>query len=282
MIRLGLILMILTGVILAKPVVTTSILPTAFFVERIGGNDIEINSIVRANADPHSFEPKVSDMKKLELSNIFFAVGIEYEDVWLDKFSKAYPNLKIIKTQGENIKYNKISHRNHDHHHDHSQDEFDTHIWLDPIMVKDQAKIIAQALSQKYPQNTKIYSQNLDKFLQDIDKLDAYIKDSLKDIKNRKFMVFHPSWGYFAKRYHLIQIAIESGGKEPKPAALAELIKKANQEDIKVIFVSPGFSQKSAQLIAEQTGAKLIEIDHLSKDWLNNMYKIAQIFKNSL
>lgn len=274
--------MILTGVILAKPVVTTSILPTAFFVERIGGNDIEVNSIVRANADPHSFEPKVSDMKKLELSNIFFAVGIEYEDVWLDKFSKAYPNLKIIKTQGENIKYNKISHRNHDHHHDHSQDEFDTHIWLDPIMVKDQAKIIAQALSQKYPQNTKIYSQNLDKFLQDIDKLDAYIKDSLKDIKNRKFMVFHPSWGYFAKRYHLIQIAIESGGKEPKPAALAELIKKANQEDIKVIFVSPGFSQKSAQLIAEQTGAKLIEIDHLSKDWLNNMYKIAQIFKNSL
>ena len=282
MIRLGLILMILTGVILAKPVVTTSILPTAFFVERIGGNDIEVNSIVRANADPHSFEPKVSDMKKLELSNIFFAVGIEYEDVWLDKFSKAYPNLKIIKTQGENIKYNKISHHNHDHHHDHSQDEFDTHIWLDPIMVKDQAKIIAQALSQKYPQNTKIYSQNLDKFLQDIDKLDAYIKDSLKDIKNRKFMVFHPSWGYFAKRYHLIQIAIESGAKEPKPAALAGLIKKANQEDIKVIFVSPGFSQKSAQLIAEQTGAKLIEIDHLSKDWLNNMYKIAQIFKNSL
>ncbi|MBE6430274.1 MULTISPECIES: metal ABC transporter solute-binding protein, Zn/Mn family [Campylobacter] len=285
MIRLGLILMILTGVILAKPVVTTSILPTAFFVERIGGNDIEINSIVRANADPHSFEPKVSDMKKLELSNIFFAVGIEYEDVWLDKFSKAYPNLKIIKTQGENIKYNKISHHNHDHHHDHhdhSHDEFDTHIWLDPIMVKDQAKIIAQALSQKYPQNAKIYSQNLDKFLQDIDKLDAYIKDSLKDIKNRKFMVFHPSWGYFAKRYHLTQIAIESGGKEPKPAALAGLIKKANQEDIKVIFVSPGFSQKSAQLIAEQTGAKLIEIDHLSKDWLNNMYKIAQIFKNSL
>ena len=65
MIRLGLILMILTGAILAKPVVTTSILPTAFFVERIGGNDIEVNSIVRANADPHSFEPKVSDMKKL-------------------------------------------------------------------------------------------------------------------------------------------------------------------------------------------------------------------------
>ena len=85
---------------------------------------------------------------------------------------------------------------------------------------------------------------------------------------------------YQGKRYHLTQIAIESGGKEPKPAALAGLIKKANQEDIKVIFISPGFSQKSAQLIAEQTGAKLIEIDHLSKDWLNNMYKIAQIFKN--
>lgn len=277
MMRLGLILAFLLAVLNAKPVVSATILPVEYFIEQIGSNSVEITTIVKANADPHSFEPKVSDMKKLEFSDLFFAVGIEYERVWLPKFSKAYPNLKIINTQA-----NAHIPHDHDNHDGHDHEEFDTHIWLDPIMVKDQAKIIAQALSDEYPQNSQIYNQNLDKFNQEIDKLDSYIKDSLKDLKNRKFMVFHPSWGYFAKRYDLTQIAIESGGKEPKPAALARLIKRAKDENIKVIFISPGFSKKSAELIAKQTGAKLIEIDPLSKEWLENMYKIADIFKSSL
>lgn len=294
MMRLGLILAFLLAVLNAKPVVSATILPVEYFIEQIGSNSVEITTIVKANADPHSFEPKVSDMKKLEFSDLFFAVGIEYEGVWLPKFSKAYPNLKIINTQANaHIPHDHDNHDGHDHedeehhgdhdnHDGHDHEEFDTHIWLDPIMVKDQAKIIAQALSDEYPQNSQIYSQNLDKFNQEIDKLDSYIKDSLKDLKNRKFMVFHPSWGYFAKRYDLTQIAIESGGKEPKPAALARLIKRAKDENIKVIFTSPGFSKKSAELIAKQTGAKLIEIDPLSKEWLENMYKIADIFKSSL
>ncbi|WP_096020518.1 metal ABC transporter solute-binding protein, Zn/Mn family [Campylobacter lanienae] len=277
MMRLGLILVFLLAVLNAKPIVSATILPVEYFIEQIGSNSVEITTIVKANADPHSFEPKVSDMKKLEFSDLFFAVGIEYEGVWLPKFSKAYPNLKIINTQA-----NAHMPQDHDNHDGHDHEEFDTHIWLDPIMAKDQAKIIAQALSDEYPQNSQIYSQNLDKFNQEIDKLDSYIKDSLKDLKNRKFMVFHPSWGYFAKRYDLTQIAIESGGKEPKPAALARLIKRAKDENIKVIFTSPGFSKKSAELIAKQTGAKLIEIDPLSKEWLENMYKIADIFKSSL
>lgn len=294
MMRLGLILVFLLAVLNAKPVVSATILPVEYFIEQIGSNSVEITTIVKANADPHSFEPKVSDMKKLEFSDLFFAVGIEYEGVWLPKFNKAYPNLKIINTQANaHMPQDHDNHDGHDHedeehhgdhdgHDNHDHEEFDTHIWLDPIMVKDQAKIIAQALSDEYPQNSQIYSQNLDKFNQEIDKLDSYIKDSLKDLKNRKFMVFHPSWGYFAKRYDLTQIAIESGGKEPKPAALARLIKRAKDENIKVVFISPGFSKKSAELIAKQTGAKLIEIDPLSKEWLENMYKIADIFKSSL
>ena len=286
MVRFILILAFLVGVIWAKPVVSASILPTAFFVEQIGASSVEVNTIVQEFADPHSFEPRASDMKKLENSDLFFAVGIEYEDVWLPKFSKAFPNLKVIKTQGKTPKYDKITHHDHhehdDHKHEEHEHEFDTHIWLDPIMVKEQSKIIAKALSQKYPQNSELYSQNLAKFDQQIDKLDIYIKESLKGLENRKFMVFHPSWGYFAKRYNLTQIAIESGGKEPKPAALAKLIKMAKSENIKVIFISPEFSQKSAKLIAEQTGAKLIEINHLSKNWLENMYTIADIFKSSL
>mgnify|MGYP000222036334 FL=1 len=95
-------------------------------------------------------------------------------------------------------------------------------------------------------------------------------------------MVYHPSWGYFAARYNLVQIPIEIEGKEPKPADLKELINKAKDEEIKVIFVAPQFSKKAANMIAKQTGAKVVEIDQLPENWLSEMQKTVDIFAEIL
>ena len=95
-------------------------------------------------------------------------------------------------------------------------------------------------------------------------------------------MVYHPSWGYFAHRYDLKQIAVEVEGKEPKPADLAELIEEAKEEKIKVIFVAPQFYKKAAQTIAAQTGAKVMEIDQLPLDWYETMKKTIDVFGENL
>ena len=112
--------------------------------------------------------------------------------------------------------------------------------------------------------------------------LNSYIKEQLNGIKNRNFIVYHPSWAYFAKRYNLNQIAIETEGKEPKPAQLANLIKEAKEENAKVIFVAPQFSKKAAKLIADEVGANVVEIDPLAKDWIKNMKNTADAFKRNL
>jgi len=94
-------------------------------------------------------------------------------------------------------------------------------------------------------------------------------------------MVFHPSWGYFAKRYELEQISIEIEGKEPKPNELVELIEEAKKHDIKIIFVSPQFSQKSAEAISKNIGANVVAIDPLSDNWNENLQKVATQIANS-
>jgi len=101
----------------------------------------------------------------------------------------------------------------------------------------------------------------------------------MKDSKRRRFMVFHPAWGYFACDYGLEQIPVEVEGKEPSAKALADLIKRAKQDGIKVIFVQAQFSTKNAETVARAIGGRIVQIDPLTKDYLKNMRQIAQTFR---
>ncbi|WP_169942893.1 zinc ABC transporter substrate-binding protein [Campylobacter sp. RM15925] len=280
----------------AKPVVSVSILPQEFFVKQIAGDTVEVNTMVSLGTDPHTYEPKPKQMKSLENSKLYFAIGIEFEEVWLPKFQQSFPKLKFIFTQKgiERVAMQEHEHEGHAHDkkehchehngkvHCHSHDGLDPHIWLDPVLVKTQAKNILNGLVRVFPEHKELYNANYEKFLVKLDELDKFIKDKLANLKNREFIVYHPSWGYFAKRYDLEQISIEVEGKEPKPAELANLIKEAKEHGVKVIFVAPQFSKKSANLIAKETGAKVVEIDQLPLDWEAELKKTAEIFAKSL
>lgn len=266
----------------AKPIVSASIAPIGNFVEIISQNTVEINIV--ASANPHSYEPRPEQIARLSKSELFFAVGIEFEKVWLPKFKEQFKNLIIIDT-AKNIQKIYLNHHDDSDHHEHENHDhsgLDPHIWLDPILVKTMAENIALALSDKFPQNAQIYATNLNKFKQQIDEINKIAKDKLSNLKSRDFIVYHPSWGYFAKRYNLNQIAVEIDGKEPKPADLANLIQKAKEHNAKIIFVSPHFSQKSARLIAEQSGAVVEAIDELPKDWQENMEKTINSISKAL
>ena len=94
-------------------------------------------------------------------------------------------------------------------------------------------------------------------------------------------MVFHPSWGYFARQYGLEQVPIEIEGKAPKPAQLAELIGHAKEQNIQIIFVQPQFSRKSAEVVAREIGGKVVFADPLAEDWLQNLADVAEKFRQA-
>lgn len=277
----------------AKPLVSVSIPPQKYFVEKIAANTLDINIIIPASTDEHNFDFKPATMKKLEKSDIYFTIGLEFERVFADKFQSNFANLQVIDT-GKDLRNLKTLHEHskddHDEHahgkderhaykHSNSHEthsEKDPHIWLDPILVKIQASTIAKALIAKYPQNKALYEANLAQFQAELDALNAEISALFEKSKNKKFIIYHPSLAYFAARYHLVQIPVEIEGKEPKTKDLQRLVSVAKKENIKTIFVQKGFSQNAAKSLAKELKASVVELNHLSDDYSKNLLEIAK------
>ncbi len=290
----------------AKPLVSVSVPPQKHFVEKIAANTLDINVIIPAGVDEHNFDFKPATMKKLEKSDIYFTIGLEFERVFADKFQSNFANLQVIDT-GKGLRNLKTLHTHskdeHDEHHNHAghdehahgkehgkdehhahkhsnshetHSEKDPHIWLDPILVKIQASTIAKALIAKYPQNKALYEANLAQFQAELDALNAEISALFEKSKNKKFIIYHPSLAYFAARYHLVQIPVEIEGKEPKTKDLQRLVSVAKKENIKTIFVQKGFSQNAAKSLAKELKASVVELNHLSDDYSKNLLEIAK------
>ena len=276
----------------SKPEITVNILPQKYFVEKIVKDKFEINVMVKPGSSPHNYEPKPSQMKSLVSSKVYFLVGDPFEQAWMDKFKQNAKNTLFVDTTKDIEKIEMEEHEDHDvpteeakhddHNHEkHDHSGLDPHVWLDPILVKTQAKNIYEAMVEIDSQNSDFYKTNYEEFIKELDALDENIKTILTPYKDKAFMVFHPSWGYFAKRYDLEQISIEIEGKEPKPNELVELIEEAKKHDIKIVFIAPQFSQKSAKTISKNINANVVVIDPISGNWKESMLDTANQIANS-
>jgi zinc transport system substrate-binding protein len=261
--------------------VFVSILPQAYFVERVGGERVDVSVLVGPGYGPATYEPTPRQMAELGKASLYFRIGVPFENIWMMRISRANPNMKVIDTRRDiELRPMNVYHPNKAKQHDSYPERMkDPHIWLSLRLVKVQAQNICRALISEDPAQRVYYQENLRAFHDDLDRLDAEIKKTLQNLKPRKFMAFHPAWGYFARDYGLEQIPIEIEGKEPSASALAGLIKRANQEGIKVVFVQAQFSTRNAETVAEAIGGRIVQIDPLAKDYLKNMRKIAETFR---
>jgi zinc transport system substrate-binding protein len=250
--------------------VTVSILPQKYFVERIGGDLVNISVMVQPGESPATYEPKPEQMTALSNTDAYISIGVPFEKAWLEKFQAANSSMKMVDTT-QRIDRKATP-----------DGGFDPHIWLSPSLVKIQSETIYSALAALDPANKGVYKANLNAFISDIEKLDANIRAKLEKTEIKKFIVFHPAWGYFAQDYGLEMIPVEVGGQEPSAQELAALIEQAKAENIKVVFAQPEFSQEDAETIAQEIGGEVILIGPLNPDWLNNLNKVAETFANVL
>lgn len=266
--------------------VTVSILPQSYFVERIGGNHVNVNVMAGPGDEPHTYEPKPEQLKALSKAAAYFSIGVDFENAWLDRIASANSEMLMVDTTQGIERMPMVTHYHEEeggeHAHDQELENPDPHIWTSPQLVKIQAQTIYEALVQIDPEHRAAYEANLQRFLQDTNALDADIRETLKGIKNRKFMVFHPAWGYFADDYGLEMVPIEIGGQEPSAAELAALISAAKKEGIQVIFAQPEFSTKAAETIAKEIGGKVLLISPLAPGWLGNLRQVADTFAEVL
>jgi zinc transport system substrate-binding protein len=271
--------LLVTSSAFAKLNIIVSIQPQLEFVSKIGGDKIETSLMVLPGNSPHTYEPKPSQMIAISRANLYLAIGVEFEKVWLDKFKNQNQKL-IVKDITKDINRTAMK----SYHHSHNRDEIalDPHIWVDPINVKQIARNIFEVLSKLDTKNRSFYKKRLDIYLKELDQLDIEIKEILKDTpKETKFMVFHPSWGYFAKEYDLEQIPIQIDGKEPKPNKLKKIIELAKKDGIKTIIASPEFSDIMAKQIANELKISVVKLSSLEENWSENLINFAKAVANS-
>jgi zinc transport system substrate-binding protein len=261
--------------------VAVSILPQRYFVEKIGGNLVNAEVMVPPGATPEQYEPRPRQMSALSRSRIYFACGVPFEKVWLSKLVSANPDIVVIHTEKDIKKRAIEAHSDHGHESKtgggHSEEETDDpHLWLSPPLVMLQSRAIFEALAAADPKNRASYETNYKNFVSELVDLDLYLSHLFATVpKPGFFMVFHPAWGYFADAYGLRQVPVEVEGKEPKAGDLDVLIKRARQLGVKVIFVQPQYSPRTAQTVADATGARLVEADDLAPDWDKNLRQVA-------
>ena len=237
-----------------KPVITVTLEPLRYLTEAIAGDRFTVVSMVPKGTSPETYDPTPQQLVELARSKAYFRIGyIGFEQTWTDKLTDNAPHLQFFDmSQGVDLIYDNT----HVHHHATNKEEHQHTI--------DKG-------------NEDFYLERYNTLCRKIEHTDSLIRQTLATPgADHAFMIYHPALSYFARDYGLHQIPIEAGGKEPSPAHLKALIDTCNSENVHVIFVQPEFDRRNAELIAQQTGTRVVDINPLSYDWETEMLNIAQ------
>lgn len=255
--------------------VFVSVLPLQTFVEKVGGPHVTVQTMVQPGYSPATYDPTPKQIAALAQARIYFAVGVPFENSWLGRIRSANPEMEVVDTRsGIPPRPAALGHDDDDGHHHASMDP---HTWTSPILAKQMARNIRDTLIRYDPVHRHDYARNFETFAAELDELDAEVRAMLEDMPARRFMVFHPAWGYFADAYGLHEIAIEHEGKEPGARTLTALIEQARRENVKVIFVQPQFGQQAARQVAHEIGGRVAVIDPLAADYADNLRRVARL-----
>lgn len=272
---------------------TVSILPQKYFVEKIGGELVTVNVMVGAGVSAETYEPLAQQLANLSKSSAYISIGVPFEQAWLEKIKSANPDISIVNSSEGIDKIPMIGHDHHDHGHDdehsHQKDDheeekesLDPHVWLSPQLAKIQAQNIYQELVKLDAKNEAIYQQNLAKFLTEIDELDKQITEKFASINQRKFLIYHPAWAYFAQDYDLQQTSIELEGQEATSGELADLITQAKEDNIRVVFADSQFPSKTVDTFAREINGEVILLNPLAENWSENLLQVADKLAQSM
>ena len=259
-----------------KVKVVASTLPLGTFASMVGGDLVEVAVLVPPGASPHTFEPTPSKLADVAEAELYIKNGAGLE-IWMERMIQANRKMlvvdtssgvELIETAGSSC-HEKIL-------------AADPHIWLSPKNAMIIVEEICDGLVEVDPENAEAYRRNRDDYLLRLEELDRELESAFSGASRREFIVLHPAWSYLARDYALVQVAILEGDKEPGPRYLAEIVEVAREENLTTIFVDPNFSPKSGEIIAGEIGGRVVPLDPLAEDYIENMRAVSREIGKSL
>ncbi len=261
-----------------KAQIFVTVPPQAYLAERIGGDAVEVHTLVGKGQDPHTFEPTPRQAAALAGASLFFTVDIPFEKQLVAKVTSSNRRLRVVDSTRGIVR---LPLTEPDHHEAHGN-EADPHLWLAPDNLRTMADNMATALSTAMPERKEALHKNLASLQKEISALDTRLSATLAPHRGKTFYVFHPAFGYFANAYGLRQKAVEISGKSPTPRQLSALIRQAREDRVRTIFVQPQFDSKSADTVAQAINGAVVPIDPLDREVLRNLATIATAIEQSL
>jgi zinc transport system substrate-binding protein len=244
--------------------VVASIFPLADFARNVGGELVDVVTLLPPGASPHVYEPSPGKVKDLAEARLFIENGAGLE-FWAEKLVNAVSSsdLVVVNTSAGIDLLGGTG-----------EEGANPHIWLDPLLAQKQVNAIRDALIQIDPQNKDYYESNATGYLAELASLDAELQQRISQFRYKAFISFHAAWSYFAARYGLIEAGVieESPGRDPSAAQIKGLIDKVKELNVKAIFAESQFNPKAASTVAAESGAKVITLDPLGGTSGRNSY----------
>ncbi|MDD4443374.1 MAG: zinc ABC transporter substrate-binding protein [Kiritimatiellae bacterium] len=263
----------------ARPVVFVSIPPQAWLVKRLAGDAAEVQTLLAAGVNPHTYEPNSRQLRKLAEASLYLTVGMPFEAPLAERAGALNPSLAVaamdtgIAKRGAHV---------HGHDHDHGAPGHicggaggDPHIWLAPRLMCAMASNTVTALERTLPALRPGLAERLAATVAEIRATDAVVRERLAGLRTRAWVVYHPSWSYFAESYGLMLLAVEEDGKTPSARHLAAVIRQAREAGVRAVFTEPQYDRRPVTTLARQVGARLEVIDPLAEAWPELMRDVA-------
>jgi zinc transport system substrate-binding protein len=261
-----------------RPSVFVSIAPQAYLLEEICGEAVDVSILIQENQNPHTFELTPKQMVEISHADAYFHLDLPFEKAVVTKIQDSFDDLRVINA-AVTLRDHLIEMEHHDHceeGHDHGDENYDPHIWLSPLFIKEIAATMLHEICAIDKENNPVFLENFIRLSNRIDAVHSENQQKLAPYKNRGFYVFHPAFGYFAEAYQLRQIAVELGGKSPSPKQIDSFIEQAKEDQARILFVQPQFDTHSADIIAKAIQGRVVPIDPMAKNVLQNLATMAE------
>lgn len=261
----------------ATQTVSVSIAPLQYFVDRLTDSVCEVNVMVPTGSSHATYSPTPQQFRKLSDSDIYFRIGyLDYEQAWIDRFQELNKSMKLVNLSDyvELIRGEEVDHGNHKH-----EGGVDPHIWMSPLVIRDLLPVMRDVLVEEYPELAETITSNYSILMGEVEALHKDFTVLSETLTNKAFMIYHPALTYLARDYGFTQVSIEHEGKEPSPAMLGRIIRDAREYTTRVIFIQEEYDMRSAELISQETGARLLQINPMAYDWMESMHDLKQLMQ---
>jgi zinc transport system substrate-binding protein len=226
------------------------------FIKGVGKDKVQVENLLPDGANPHSFEPSPRDIQRAYSADIFIFNGAGLEP-YAQQLSQSLPDSVLVLEASKGLSLLEASDKDHGY--------FDPHVWLDPLLAKEQVEKIRDALSKKDPANAEYYKLNAQAYIKRLDDLDSYLLEQTSKFKKKSYIGFHPSFTYFNKRYGLSYAGVieEFAGDEPSAQEMANIVQVTRENNIRAVFSEPFLDSRSANAIAKEINGKVLVLNPL-------------------